>query len=122
MPSIDLPVMPSEPTEKQSDNTCSEMLTSNTPVVRESLRFLRLIGKAKPVRPCQLTPKRNASHKRDPSPEPTLTKCHLCQKMIDLEEVGCCYYDKHRFDSLLYFCSEKCMDIYRDSDLLIDET
>ena len=84
------------------------------------LRFLRLIGKA--IKPGVQPRQRNVSSKRDPSPEPTLTKCHLCQKMIDLEEVGCCYYDKHRFDSLLYFCSEKCMDIYRDSDLLIDET
>ena len=118
LPSIDIPVMPSEPTEKQSNNTCSEMPTTDPPVVRESLQYLRLIGKAKPVRPRQLIVKRNTSHKH----EPTLTKCHLCQKMVDFEEVGCCYYDKHRFDSLLYFCSDKCMDIYRDSDLLIDET
>ena len=117
--SIDVPVMPSEPTEKQLAPEMPTADLSAADICTESLSYLRLIGKARPIQ--SRRPHNRGSRKRELSPQPTL-KCHLCKKQIDITTTGCSYYDKYRFDDVLYFCSNKCMDCYRDSDLLIDET
>ena len=112
---IPVPVMPCDPTEKQL-NPSSETPAADPSVGicerGSSLKYLRMIGKARPAKPRHLIKERKISQKKDSSPEPTgLTKCHLCQKIFDIPTEGCCYYDKLRFNDMLYFCSEKFMNI-----------
>ena len=117
-PSLTVGNVKSQPTPSSisSLDNPSDKIQVSEKIYPGSLKYKRLIGKAGPVKPRKPKP----SKSRDTSPERVLSKCHLCQKLCDITEVGCSYYDELRLKERLYFCSVKCMNCYRDFDLPID--
>ena len=113
---IDLPAVPdtlNEHTEKQPES--KEIPMANTTDssdgnYRSSLSYRRDKGLAGPVKP------RKPRKKSTSSPEHNYVKCHLCKREFDTLSQGCCYYDEYRLKDLLYFCCDKCMNCYRDSE------